>query len=991
MVTANISCGLKIGEDNVPVAPAKVSSAACLELSIQDLKLYFSGEATDDQVVDSLQCLQDVFIAFKENIRGENKDVYTAREIANFIEKNFLKSADSGVFTNSFLTQFMKFKVALIGGNEKYIHKTEIDKISSLIATFKPELVRLNKSMKILTFKWTVLLRPVDQNEKEKLFLAAKADLANFVHKVSLEFVKTNNAYQIDDLINFLKEISIMAEAGKPTLELFEKARPFVKKFKTTLIGGDYSLQSDEWTRLGLTLSEGFFQALRIEYFVKDLNPEDVDLKWAGYEKIAVDLCELVETLLISKDTRTLSNFELFELSQTLGSIFPDFYISINLLDSLGYVKVALLGDSPSGRLGWSNTDFLKLRQKIPVLFHEFSKVFASYNSLKNPDSARISFSEFQSIEDGTLLAVQNLASLIEKPYNLYSLRQLLTELSKGLLKDTLNIPENFESLFNVATAFKTVITSQEDNNLTVENMKLLMEIGSRSYFHFLQYTLFVKPYDVKSFVFYENTERLLPKIQATLATNLAKKPGAYFSTAELAQLFVAFQHEGFSSPQLTTTSLNLFLNGLWTNILNPVDARLAGKSQPGLNDTALQQLLSEFQTYLQLQKTFISIFSAQTVIEKEKLKAIIDAKISTAPNALLKEGLQETKALLGQGIALNFDDFEFLKISTDDIGRYHLVDLTKTNLGRALSRLLIRSYAMDRARIIALGEDAVDEATTKASVTLQEASLAFTHFAGAAKDLEFLQANVDVQFIVSRFREANLFLSTSDGDNFANFSELHSLILHILSGIKRADMIKQKVLKKCPAVVPTASPLELAVSEDCLLQFYSEEKESFSNLPKYLSLKSQFSAEQMQVYYLGLLKTAGHVPTEKKLVKLIDADLFPHIVQYIEMVFARYDHNQNQALEKDEALEAFPVYHDLIKDLSKDYNLKETELPGVFIYLLKYTRPPKTLLEKISFKTFIGNPDKWIIQSTRLDLGKIFNFIADSTKPKSLVPTETL
>ena len=150
------------------------------------------------------------------------------------------------------------------------------------------------------------------------------------------------------------------------------------------------------------------------------------------------------------------------------------------------------------------------------------------------------------------------------------------------------------------------------------------------------------------------------------------------------------------------------------------------------------------------------------------------------------------------------------------------------------------------------------------------------------------------------------------------------------------------------------------------------------------LNLKKQFSEKENKDYYLSLLKAIGHVPNDKKVVYFVDADLFPHVIQYVEMVYARHDLNQDKVLEKCEALKAFPIYRDLIRQLTTDYKLSEKQLPGVFIYLLKFGRPPVSPLEKLKFITFINNPSKWDIQATRIDLGKIFNFIGESIKEKA-------
>ena len=980
VLSATVSCGIKLGQKNEPPAPAKVESVKCLQLSIKNLKSYLVGDANDDQVASSMQCLQDVFADFKENIRGESKDSYTAREISTFVQSNFY--SDAYPLSDEFLDQLMKLKVALIGGNSKSIKITEIDQISKLLGTLEPNLVQINKSMKILTSNWTLQLQPVSADEKELQFLTAKKDLNSLIHKLSLEFIRTGNAYSIDDLVNLVKEGAILTKADKLTLELIERARPFVKVFKTTLIGGDYSLQNDEWVRLGLILNEGLFQKLRFDYFLKDLKPNEVELKWNGYEKIASDLSGLLETLLISKQTRTLSNFELYELSKTLRLINPDFSLSLTLFDSLGHVKVMLLGDSPSGRLGWSSSDFASLKQKLPVLFQQLSLIVTTYGLLQDDTKnfrTTIQYSDFVIAEAKIFNSVQEITTLIEKPYNLYSLKQLILELSRGPLKNIFVIPDNFESLFNVALAVKTTITGQQDNEISVDNLKLLLKVGIRGAFNYLEYNLFLKPLQTQTETqkprYLSVFERFFQNVATTIDMNLQLKAKPFYSSAEFSQLILTLQQEKMLTTILTSEGLTPALNGLWSHVLNSPELRLQGKLLPGFNHVALEQLSQEILIYLKVQGSMSALFQDHPLLSQATLLEEIHRLLGLSDSPLLTTGLLELKNLLESGSPLNFNKFGFLKIATADVGQYQMQDLAQSNLSRALSRIAIRSYATEAKR--------VDPLT---GITLEEGNTAYLQFAGVIKDLGFLNS-VDTQFISSRFREASLFLSNSDGTAVAGFAQLHHLILHIFSGVGRADMMKTKILKSCLPPQNDIATADLVVWEDCLLKFYATETEAFSDLPGFLNLRTKFTETQLKEFYSSLLKAAGHVPNEKKIVHLSDAALFPHIVQYVEMVFSRFDVDKDQSLDKNEALVAFPVYHDLIRELTKELKLTEADLPGVFIYLLKNGRPPKGILEKLAFITFIRNPDKWIIQSTRLDLGKIFNFIADSIKQKQEAP----
>ncbi|OFZ31176.1 MAG: hypothetical protein A2622_00835 [Bdellovibrionales bacterium RIFCSPHIGHO2_01_FULL_40_29] len=977
-------CGLKIGEANKSETTAEVQAIACLDSSIADLKLFTVGEATDEQVASSLQCLQDVFISFKENIRGEHKDAYTAKEIALFIEKNFIK--DGKTFSDAFLAEVMKFKVALIGGSSLLVRETEIDQVVSLLTSLKPDILRLNKSMKIITFKWISQFHPESEDEKEKLFLIAKTDFNRFVQKLAQQFAQTGNAYLIDDLFNFVREVLIFAKGESETVQFFEKVRPFLKTFKTVLIGGDNSLKASEWERLGSTLHEGLFQALRYEYFLKDLSDQDIETKWRGYEKMAIDLSGLVENLLDVKETQTLSNFELFEITQTLVKIFPDFSLNMQLIESIGHLKVMMLGDSPSGRIGWSKSDFSKLRTKIPKLFQQIATLVQTYDYLQRHKNPILTWSttspeEFLSIESKTLVAVESLAELIERPYSLYYLKILIQELAKGPLSEELVLPENFESLYSAALSIKTVLTGEEDNTIGVTNLKTLLVVGARAFLHVTEYNIFTVPYKIDEPGFYTHLDRIFEKIIKTVSLNLELKSSKMYSSEELISLILTLQQEDIINTELKDQSLAMMFEGLWKNLLNDPAGRLGNQVLPGFNSVALAQVSNEMRGFIGSQKVVGEIFGKQETITKSLLLTEIRKAMVAQKDPLVKASLRELQTVLSSVISLNFNSHDFLKILTLDLGQYSYKDTFKSNLGRAFSRLFIRSYAGDMSRVSKLK-----------GVTVTEAEVAFKQFKSIAVDFEVIDISNET-FMSARFMEANLFLATSNGDLYANFTEVHDIFLHILSGMARAKMLKERIIEACLPPQQDRISSKTGVWEFCLLKTYYNEMVmkdpatpyfgSYLDLPQMLQMRNQFSAQEVKEYFYSLVKAAGHVPNDKEVVYFEDADLFPHVLQYIEMVYARHDSNKDGVLEKCEALGAFPIFHDLIKELTAEYKLKEDQLPGTFIYLLKFSRPPKTLAEKFKFLSFINTPEKWVIASTRIDLGKIFNFIADETRAK--------
>ena len=761
----NLGCGLKLGEKNKTENIAEIKGASCLTDSLDGFKLFFAGDATDEQVSSSLLCLQNVIVTFKENIRGQDPDSYTPEEVSNFLSKQFLKDGTS--FRAELMSEIIKLKVVLLGGDTKVITKTEIDGLASLVARLKPELVKLNPHMKIIVSKWTP---DSDALIKENKFIDAKAAFETFLNRIALMLASTKRSYEINDLVNLVIEAAKYAKTADDKIEKIETAKLLIGKFKEKLIGGNTALVGNEWVPFTRTLGEAFFQLLRYKYFFESLKENQIAEKWKVHKQVAKDVVDLLRDLLEFKETHFFSTADLTTL----------------------------------------------------------------------------------------------------------------------------------------------VLTAQE-----------------------LKY-LNSKPEQKK------------------------------FSKIALDALFEA----------------------LWKNILNKPEERLSKKVLPGFNTSALETLATELNYWVDNQIIIGELYADKN----EYSKADLLSELSTKRKSPGSDEL--VKVISARGF-MNFDEKGYLEIITELNDKYHVKDLQNTNLTRTLARVIIRSYANE-----------IDRINKLAGITLEEAEFAFAQLKELIYNLELVDP-ANTTFISSRFRESNLFLSVSNGDSLASFEEINHLVLHILSGINRADSLKVISMEKC-LKVKNENIAKSEFNQNCLLDMYYNEVNSFGSLPGFAKLKTdkndkgelKFSPEQNKAYYLGLLKAAGYVPNDKveekdRTVLLEEASLFPHVVQYVEMIYSTHDTNRDGYLQKDEAFRAFPVFEQIMKPVQKQFGLEDKDLVGLFVWLLKKgTVFPINNMKKFvkDHECNLHNDSKtcaqdWTINSTRIDIGKIFNLIAALTAPPKPTP----
>lgn len=984
-MAATVGCGIKLGEKNKTADEnvAKIAGADCLTPSMDSLKKFVNGDATDDEVSASLVCLQDVLGVFKDNVRGHDKNAYTVQEIGRFISDKYLKN--SSALSSNLLDEVGKLKVVLVGGAPDEVTKAEVDALRDLIGRYKPAIVSLNPYMKILVQKW----QPDGQfdTDNEARLVQAQTVMGQVLAGVTNDLAASGRPYELQDMLSLATEISQQFGVSSATVDLITRAAPLVLKAKLSLIGGNTAVVGNEWNSFGKIIGGLYSQLLRFHYLVTPLRPDDTLRAWKQYSIVASDVSGLMQEVLAGRKSSGgtyLKNSDLAEMAADVTQIMPSLNINGELITQVAKIKLMLVGDSDAGSDGWSANDFSKLKDKAPVICQNLGELLKDFKTLKIDKDAlkqnRLNYADFNTAESSAQTAVGNVAGVIDGSYDLADARTLALNLSQTLMKDKLKLPENFDKLMVVAASAKYTLTGESGTGLSNKSIKLLLNVGIRAFANYAEFSNFVSVYTIEEQNYILNFEKLFTKIKTTFTVEMLSKTSHKITTDELTQLVVTAQEQDVLKTALTKESLDTMFNALWANVLNSPEKRINDhKSLDGLNAPALLNLAREVDLWILNQKIISDAFSRKPEYNKQELQALFAKSYKDVQSNYDEKTLAELPQLLAAKGYMNFNSKMYLKILSDTNGLYHVDDLVMSNIARAASRVLIRSFAND-----------LDRVNNLTGISLDEAQYAFNQFKNIIVELNVISASSAETFIASRFREANLFLSVGDGDDSASFAEIHHLILHIVSGLNRAKDLTAVALDRC-VKNQTDNLAEKNMDEDCFIDVIYHETAAFEDLPEFLKLREQPEADN-KAYYLALLKAAGYVPNDSKTVKLSDASLFPHVVQYLEAIFFTHDANRDRFLEKNEALAAYPVFKNLITILAKPYpTLQPDDMPGVFIYLLKYTKPPKTLPEKLKFGAFVKDHDcsdnkpcmkDWDIQSTRFDLGKIFNFIADATKP---------
>jgi len=974
------SCGLKLGEKAPDTEVAKVESADCLNRSIEDLKVFFDGKAKDVQVDLAFQCLSKVLIAFKDNIQGVNKDRFLPQELAYFVETNFLK--DEKKFSTGFLEEIMQLKRVLIGGSVDYFKKEEILKLSELIDRVRPEVVQLNPEMQVLVGDWDH--SQLTAGEKENQFQKSKQKAVRFFISLSAELARQGTSYEVANLFNFIKETAQFAGASTDSIKKIQKTKSFLINFKKHLVGEGTIIRPADWSKVSQSLHEFLFQILRIKYFLDPLQEgQDVE-RWSVYQNITLDMTQLLSTLLSTQKKPMLTNDQIYDLVASVLPIFSDKNIDEEIINYFADIKIALIGENNSDKSKWVPSDLDRIRNKIPDIFKEIRTLTTILDHFNLQRKSGMAYADFNKYEKDFNKSVANMVFLFEGSYDLASLKQLVLNLKKNDLLGGFELPDKFESYYKLLLSAKYVVLGKQGSQVANSELKHVLKLLGKGYFHFIEYKDYLEKAQAHSKDFFESFKNLIPKVRTTLDIVLNSKSSKAINSNEILSFYYTLQNEKLIDSEITLDSVSLVLEQFWSHILIKPANRLAKKKLPGINSEALDVVQAELNLYnqagLDIQDVLANLpATANGQLTQANLLKALQSKLNKSTNSIQIQALKQLIRALYGPVPLVRDDRDYLKILAAQ-SLYKESDIFNSLFSLTASRLLIRSYAQELPRVEGL-----------TGVTLLEVQNFYEPIKKLFFELELISPD-NTTFVNSRYREANLFISRANGDYYANFEEVHDLFIHIFSGLKRAETLRNNIVQVCLPPQNTPVTSETIVDETCVLNHYFKTTLGFESMPEFIKMKTVFSEEQNKQYYYSLLKAAGHVPNDKQNAKFEDLNLFPHVVQYLEVIFARYDTNRNGLLEKGEALTAFPVFKSTIKEVLKTISggdlITEDKYPGVFIYLLKYGRPPKGMLEKLQFMGFIGDESKWNIQSTRLDLGTIFNFIAESLSSSNITPT---
>jgi hypothetical protein len=240
-------------------------------------------------------------------------------------------------------------------------------------------------------------------------------------------------------------------------------------------------------------------------------------------------------------------------------------------------------------------------------------------------------------------------------------------------------------------------------------------------------------------------------------------------------------------------------------------------------------------------------------------------------------------------------------------------------------------------------------------------------------KELGWLKS-VKEGFAESRFLEANLFVPSGDGNEILSFQEGVELISMLISGVRRSQDLIVGTERNCH--YQGAETVDLNCFHGVA---FSSRKLVYQWMPYWLKFNESLSRDEFEIFY-SYLEQGAEVDFVGENIYVPDLVLLTNLSQYVEMTFLRFNKYDDDILDTEEAMLAFPVFNPLLTKLSK---LKDqNQVRALFAYILKNGRAPdQDIAGLIEFGVWANNPSSWDLKVNRSQLAKIFSYIQSEKK----------
>lgn len=496
-----------------------------------------------------------------------------------------------------------------------------------------------------------------------------------------------------------------------------------------------------------------------------------------------------------------------------------------------------------------------------------------------------------------------------------------------------------------------------------------------------------------------------MDEIFQSLSSYFVLKKNQHLEFEESWALVTSLKSIGWIPTELKKESLHKIFYILAQNLLISREDRLSGHVPDVIDLKSFRYLKTEYiDPWYLLENKYSLFFDQKNKLTKvDVLKALEDEEHKLeSHNSTVRNSIQEFHSILKIKTNLNYDPRFQMIISGEKEDVYDYPSLNILNSTRMLSKWMLNSFSNSQSHFEDL--PGIDQ---------KEVQILYESVQDFFVDLKMLRPNDD-KFASSRFLEGNLFTPSAISDSYLSFSETTEVMSLIYSGlnidqIQKKKLVEQKCLPEAKLLVSTK------LSRDCFLRVYRDQMlQELSSLPDYVSFIQTLNPSLMvqsslldektdtskleevpqntfRRYFDNVLLAASQILPEQSELEVGDVFLVPFVLQYIEMLYSRFDVNHDGFIDQSESDMAYPVFKNLIGDVLKKKSIKLNDegLNAFFRFLLYKGKIPYNSKDMIKFwlEFKVGRffNKSWKPHADRSDIAQILADLARQVRAAGL------
>ncbi len=245
-------------------------------------------------------------------------------------------------------------------------------------------------------------------------------------------------------------------------------------------------------------------------------------------------------------------------------------------------------------------------------------------------------------------------------------------------------------------------------------------------------------------------------------------------------------------------------------------------------------------------------------------------------------------------------------------------------------------------------------------SLTQTEFAQLFNDFFDLAVEFKLLEPK-DKTLVKTSFDEANIFTLAARADGRLSELELFDYIAELESAALMSGRAYADIGESCRAVGvdyfnrPT---YEAA----CVRRMQgSQFGKYFPELPEWVKIANgQSEGTSWSDLEVGLETAARDAGFSDAPISNSDLNRMAMVMQYIETLYVRFDHNHSGTIDFSEAKEALPLFAPMLRDASGFKS--DQKILALFMYILAKGKAPTSIGEKLDFVvSWSRKPSKWL------------------------------